>query len=182
MVQKKQINAVGEIGLDFFYNFSEPSDQIDVFRHQMNLADKLGFPVIIHSRNAANEVIQVIEEIKFQSGGVLHCFTEDLDFARAMLDFGFYISFSGILTYPNAIKVREAAIFTPLDRILIETDSPYLTPAPFRRKIKRNEPVYVKEIAKYLAELKNISLEKLTACTTKNFKNLFRFEIPEVEC
>jgi TatD DNase family protein len=182
MVQKKQIKAVGEIGLDFFYNFSEPSDQIDVFRRQMNLADKLGFPVIIHSRKAANEVIRVIEETNFQSGGVLHCFTENLEFARTMLDHGFYISFSGILTYPSALNVREAAIFTPLDKILIETDSPYLTPVPYRRKIQRNEPLYVKEIAKYLAELKKISLETLAEQTTENFKHLFRFEIPELEC
>ena len=182
IAQNKQIKAVGEIGLDFHYSFSDPSDQIRVFRRQINLADKLGIPVIIHSRNAANEVISILEETKFQSGGVLHCFTEDRDFARFILDAGFYISFSGILTYPNALNVREAAIFAPLDRILIETDSPYLTPVPYRRKVHRNEPVYVKEIAKYLAELKNISLEDLAARTTENFKNLFRFEIREVEC
>jgi len=182
MIRKKQIQGVGEIGLDFFYNFSEQSDQIDVFRRQMNLADNLGFPVIIHSRNAANEVIKVIKETNFQSGGVLHCFTENIDFARIMLDAGFYISFSGILTYPKALDIREAAIFIPLNRILIETDSPYLTPVPYRRKIQRNEPAYVKEIAKYLAELKKISLETLAEQTTENFKHLFRFEIPELEC
>ena len=178
MAQKKQINAVGEIGLDFHYNFSEPSDQMEVFRLQLNLADRLGIPVIIHSRNAAKEVIKVLEETNFQSGGVLHCFTEGLDFARNLLDAGFYISFSGIVTYPSAWNVREAAIFTPLDKILIETDSPYLTPVPYRKKIPRNEPVYVKEIAKYLAELKKISLETLAEHTTENFKHLFRFEIP----
>jgi len=182
MAQKKQIKAVGEIGLDFFYNFSDPSDQLNVFHRQMHLANDLGFPVIIHSRNAANEVAGVIKETNFQSGGVLHCFTETLDFARTMLDSGFYISFSGILTYPNALNVREAAIFTPLDRILIETDSPYLTPVPYRKKIQRNEPVYVKEIAKYLAELKKIPFETLAEQTTENFKSLFRFEIPESEC
>jgi TatD DNase family protein len=182
MAQKKQIKALGEIGLDFHYNFSDSSDQIEVFRRQMDLAEKLLLPVIIHSRDAANEISRIIKETGFQSGGVLHCFTEDLDFARLMLDAGFYISFSGILTYPSAIKVREAAIYTPLDRILVETDSPYLTPVPFRRKIQRNEPVYVKEIAQYLAELRNIPLEDLAAQTTENFKNLFQFEIPEAGC
>ncbi|MBN2246596.1 MAG: TatD family hydrolase [Candidatus Aminicenantes bacterium] len=182
MAKKKQIKAVGEIGLDFHYNFSDPADQIEVFRRQMDLAEKLALPVIIHSRDAANEVTKVIEEIKFQSGGVLHCFTEELDFARIMLDAGFYISFSGILTYPSAVKVREAAVFTPLDRILVETDSPYLPPIPFRRRVNRNEPVYVKETAKYLAELKNITLEDLATHTTENFEDLFQFEIPEVGC
>jgi len=182
LAQKKQIKAVGEIGLDFHYNYSEPSNQIKVFCRQLNLAERIKLPVIIHSRKASDKVVQSIEETKFRSGGVLHCFTENLDFARTMLDSGFYISFSGIVTYPNAVNVREAALFTPLDRLLIETDSPYLTPVPYRRKTQRNEPVYVKETAKYLSELKNVPLEDLAASTTENFKNLFKFEFPEVEC
>ena len=120
---------------------------------------------------------QAVEEEHFTQGGVLHCFTEDWELAKWMLDHNFYISFSGIITFPKAHQIREIVLKIPIERILIETDSPYLVPSPFRGRIKKNEPVYVKETARVLAELKKISLEELAEKTTLNFQSLFRFEI-----
>lgn len=172
-----KIKAVGEIGLDFHYNFSPASQQEEVFRQQLATAQKIGFPVIIHSRNSGMKTAQAVEEENFTQGGVLHCFTEDWELAKWMLDHNFYISFSGILTFPKAYQIREIAIKIPMERILIETDSPYLVPSPFRGRIKKNEPAYVKETARILAELKKISLDELAEKTTLNFQSLFKFEI-----
>ena len=176
LAETKQINAIGEIGLDFYYNHSSPKQQIKVFRQQLNIAQKLNLPVVIHSRSASNEVISAIKEENFTCGGVLHCFTEDWEFARQVLKLGFYISFSGILTFPMAHSIREAARKIPLNKLLVETDSPFLTPIPYRGKIKRNEPVYVKETAKFLAELKNTSFKEVAAVTSRNFKTCFRLK------
>ncbi len=173
LAKTEQIHAIGEIGLDFYYNHSSPKQQIKVFRQQLNIAQKLNLPVVIHSRSASNEVISAIKEENFTCGGVLHCFTEDWEFARQVLKLGFYISFSGILTFPMAHSIREAARKIPLNKLLVETDSPFLIPIPYRGKIKRNEPVYVKETAKFLAELKNISFEEVAAVTSQNFKTCF---------
>jgi len=177
LARSEKIKAVGEIGLDFHYNFSPVSQQEEVFRHQLATAQKTGLPVIIHSRNSGMKTAQAVEEEHFTQGGVLHCFTEDWELAKWMLDRNFYISFSGILTFPKAHQIREIAIKIPMERILIETDSPYLVPSPFRGRIKRNEPVYVKETARVLAELKKISLDELAEKTTFNFQALFKFEI-----
>ncbi len=173
LAETKQIHAIGEIGLDFYYNHSSSKQQIKAFRKQLNIAQKLNLPVVIHSRSASDEVISAIKEEKFTCGGVLHCFTEDWEFARQVLKLGFFISFSGILTFPRAHSIREAARKITLNKLLVETDSPFLTPVPYRGKIKRNEPVYVKETAKFLAELKNISFEEVAAITSQNFKTCF---------
>ena len=173
LAETKQIHAIGEIGLDFFYNHSSPKQQIKAFRKQLNIAQKLNLPAIIHSRSASNEVISAIKEENFTWGGVLHCFTEDWEFAQQVLKLGFYISFSGILTFPKSHSIREAARKITLNKLLVETDSPFLTPVPYRGKIKRNEPVYVKETAKFLAEIKNISYEEVAAVTSRNFKTCF---------
>lgn len=174
---KKIICAVGEIGLDFHYNYSSPDKQKNAFHSQLNIAQDLNLPVVIHSRNAAEEIALAVQEEKFTKGGILHCFSENWAFAKQMLDRGFFISFSGILTYPNAHSIRDAAKKLPLERILIETDSPYLVPVPFRGRIKRNEPVYVKEVAKMLAEIRQLELSKVARMTTQNFATLFAIEL-----
>ncbi|MBS3819071.1 TatD family hydrolase [bacterium] len=177
LAEENQIKAVGEIGLDYHYNFSPLETQQKTFRQQLHLAQKLNLPVIIHSREAGKDVIKAVEEEKFTCGGILHCFTEDWNTAKKMMDLGFFISFSGILTYPGAHSLRETAKKIPLEKILVETDSPYLVPVPHRGKKKRNEPAFVKEVAKVLAAVKEIPLEELTERTTQNFKALFSFEI-----
>jgi len=182
LAASQNIHAVGEIGLDFHYNFSPPEIQIEVFRTQLNIAQEIGLPVVIHSRKARDKVLEAIQDEEFTQGGILHCFTEDWEFAAAMMEHDFLISFSGILTFPKAHSLREVAKKTPLEKTLIETDSPYLVPTPYRGKIQRNEPVYVKETAGFLAELKNVSLEKLAEKTTHNFESLFQIEIKKLRC
>jgi TatD DNase family protein len=143
----------------------------------LNIAQDLGLPVVIHSRKAADEIAAAIKEEGFTRGGVLHCFTENWEFAEQMLDHDFLISFSGILTYPNAGSLRNVAKKLPLEKILIETDSPYLVPVPHRGRIKRNEPLYVKEVAKALADIHQVDLSEIAHVTTANFSSLFPFEI-----
>lgn len=177
LAQAKKIFAVGEIGLDYHYNFSPPEIQRDAFHQQLRLAQELELPVIIHSRKARDDVMAGLEIANFRRGGVLHCFTEDWSFAKYMIAKGFLISFSGILTFPNADDLREVAGQVPLEKLLVETDSPYLVPAPFRGKIQRNEPVYVKEVAHWLADLKNVSMEHIAEVTKQNFESLFQIAI-----
>jgi TatD DNase family protein len=172
-----KICAVGEIGLDFHYNYSSRDEQMEAFRSQLNIAQELDLPVVIHSRNAADEIATAIEEELFANGGVLHCFTENWEFAERMLAHNFLISFSGILTYPNAQSIRDVAKNLPSDKILIETDSPYLIPAPYRGRIKRNEPVYVKEVAKTLADIRKVSIREIALTTSQNFASLFPIEL-----
>jgi TatD DNase family protein len=140
------------------------------------LAQDLGLPVVIHSRNAAEEIIAAVEEEGFSNGGVLHCFTESWEFAAHMLKQNFLISFSGILTYPNAQSLRDVAKKLPLEKTLIETDSPYLTPVPYRGRVRRNEPLYVKAVAKKLADIKNVDLEEVARVTSQNFASVFPIE------
>jgi len=180
LAEKGLIHAVGEIGLDFHYNFSSAETQITTFRRQLRLAENLKLPVIIHSRLAAEAVTQALSQENFTQGGVLHCFTESFDFAHQMLEHNFYISFSGIITFPNALEIRETAAKLPLEKILVETDSPYLTPVPYRGKIKRNEPRLVKETARFLADIKQISESEFAHATTRNFEACFMFEIKNI--
>ena len=174
----KNIRAVGEIGLDFHYDYSSPDEQRAAFRPQLALAKDLRCPAIIHSRDAGREIAAAVQEEYFYSGGVLHCFTEDWEFAKTMLDWNFFISFSGILTFANAQPLRDIAQKLPLNRILIETDSPYLTPAPFRGIKKRNEPALVLETARVLADLKKASVAEIARATTQNFYKAFRIQDP----
>jgi TatD DNase family protein len=177
LAEAKKIKAIGEIGLDFYYNLSTPAEQDNAFRRQLGLAQELGLPVVVHSRNSGKTLVQTVEEERFSQGGVLHCFTEDWEVAKQVMNRNFLISFSGILTFPKAQLLREVAKKIPLEKLLVETDSPYLVPAPFRGIKKRNEPAYVIEVAKVLAEIKNISLEELGEVTSQNFESLFSFEI-----
>lgn len=180
--EKNKIHAVGEIGLDFHYNYSPPDVQVTVFRQQLKLAQELDRPVIIHSREASQSILDCLDEEKYAGSGVLHCFTGDWAFAQKMLEKNFFISFSGIVTFPQAHGLREVVRKMPLDRLLIETDSPFLAPVPFRGKVKRNEPKYVLNIAQFIAELKNISWPDFTAQTAKNFTSLFGIEISKGGC
>jgi TatD DNase family protein len=168
----ESLAAVGEIGLDFHYDFSPREQQRTAFLEQVRLAGELGLPLIVHSRLAGLEIIAAIRETGFARGGVLHCFTETWEIARGMIDLGFLISFSGILTFPAAGDLREVARRVPLDRLLVETDSPYLAPVPLRSR-KRNEPAFVVETAKVLAGLKGLSPDELASATTGNFHGLF---------
>ncbi len=182
LAQEKKIKAVGEIGLDFHYDHSPRDKQEEALRHQLSTAQKLELPVVIHSRNSGKEVAQAIKEEHFSQGGILHCFTEDWTLAKRMMDQNFFISFSGILTFPKAQPLREIAKKIPLEKLLVETDSPYLIPFPLKSKKKRNEPAHVIETAKVLAGIKKVSLEKLARATSKNFESLFMFEIKNLRC
>jgi len=138
--------------------------------------------VILHSRLSGTDIIAAVDAERFGRGGILHCFTEDWPTARAMLDRGFLVSFSGILTFPKAGALREVAAKVPLDRLLVETDAPYLAPVPYRGSGRRNEPAYVVETARVLAGVRNLLLEDLAEATTANFARLFPFEKSGVGC
>lgn len=171
LAEARKIRAIGEIGLDFHYDFSSPDEQRKTFREHLALAQELGLPAIIHSRDAGREIVQAVREEGFSQGGILHCFTEDWDFAKTMLDQGFFISFSGIITFPKAQALRDAARKVPLDRLLIETDAPYLAPVPYRGK--RNEPSYILETAKIIAEIKKLSFDQFAKTICCNYHSLF---------
>ncbi|GGI91264.1 TatD family hydrolase [Legionella impletisoli] len=167
--------AIGETGLDYFRTEGEEAIEIQRqrFRQHIRAARTSGKPLIIHTRDAVDDTIQVmIEENASDIGGVLHCFTESWDMARKALDLGFYISFSGIVTFKNATQLQEVAKKVPLERLLIETDSPYLAPVPFRGK--QNHPALVKHVAFAISELKGINLEALASQTTDNFYRCFK--------
>jgi TatD DNase family protein len=173
LAQHAKVVAYGEIGLDYHYNHSAPKEQRERFREQVQLARELRLPVIIHTREAQEDTISILKEEKASEvGGVFHCFSGDAWLAKDALDLGFYLSFSGILTFNNATTLREIARQTPLDRVLIETDCPYLTPVPHRGK--RNEPAFVSHVARQLAEIHtDLSLERIEEVTTENAKRLF---------
>lgn len=165
-----QARAVGEIGLDYHYDFAPREVQREVFAAQLALAGRLDKPVIIHTREATDDTFAIIEE----SGGVrgvFHCFTGDGAMARRAVDAGFYVSFAGIVSFPKAESLRDAARVVPDDRLLIETDSPYLAPVPFRGK--RNEPAYVARVLDALAAARGAAPEQLAEQTSRNFASLF---------
>ncbi|NHB91421.1 metal-dependent hydrolase [Photorhabdus cinerea] len=171
-----EVVALGETGLDYYYQQDNAELQRTSFREHIRISRRLNKPVIVHTRSARDDTLRVLREEQAQEcGGVLHCFTEDKDTARELLDLGFYISFSGIVTFRNAEQIREAARYVPLDRILIETDSPYLAPVPHRGK--ENQPAYVRDVAEYMAVLKGVSIEEMAKVTTQNFCDLFHVEV-----
>ncbi|WP_457673331.1 TatD family hydrolase [Thiolapillus sp.] len=164
--------AIGETGLDFFRSEGDLTWQKERFRTHIRAAISAGKPLIIHTRDAREETLKIMaEENARDAGGVLHCFTENWEMARAALDMGFYISFSGIITFNNAAELREVAARVPLDRLLIETDSPYLAPVPHRGK--PNEPRHVRHVAEKVAEVRHMDVEELVAQTGENFFRLF---------
>ncbi|WP_093321069.1 YchF/TatD family DNA exonuclease [Thorsellia anophelis] len=168
LASKEHVLALGETGLDYYHETDTLRLQQQRFSEHIQLGAELNKPIIIHTRSARKDTLAMLksEDIS-RCGGVLHCFTEDIDTARAVLDLGLYISFSGIVTFKNARELQEVAKFVPIDRMLIETDSPYLAPVPFRGK--ENQPANVRHVATFLANLKSISIESLAENTTKNF-------------
>lgn len=162
-----KVVAIGEIGLDYHWDTSPKDVQADVFRKQIRLARKVGLPIVIHDREAHQDIVQILKEEKAaEIGGIMHCFSGSVEMARECLDMNFYISFGGPLTFKNAKKPKEVAVEVPLDRLLVETDAPYLTPHPFRGK--RNETGYVRLVAETLAELRGMSLEEIAQITSNN--------------
>jgi TatD DNase family protein len=164
--------GIGETGLDYFRSEGDLSWQHQRFRNHISAAKKLKKPLIIHTREAKNDTLRILkEEGAEEVGGVIHCFTEDWEFAQKALDLNFYISFSGIVTFNNATAIKEVAKKVPADRFLIETDSPYLAPVPFRGR--PNYPTYVRYVAEQIAELRGAPVNKIAELSTKNFYDLF---------
>lgn len=168
-----KVVAIGETGLDYYRLTGDLEWQRERFRVHIRAAVETGKPLIIHTRAAAADTLRLLaEEGASVVGGVFHCFTETREVAEAALDLGFHISFSGIVTFKNALQIKEVARFVPLDRLLIETDAPYLAPAPFRGKL--NHPALVKHVADEVAALRNMALSEVMLHTTTNFNRLFR--------
>ena len=174
LINNERVIAWGEIGLDFHYDNSPRDVQIAVFKRQLRAARECDLPVVIHTREAEAETIEILksEYEGAQRRGVFHCFSGSMHLAQRALEIGFMISFSGIVTFKKADELRAVAKQVPLDRLLIETDCPYLTPIPYRGK--RNEPAYVVEVARCLAGLHGVALEQVARVTTENFNTLFR--------
>jgi TatD DNase family protein len=164
--------AIGETGLDYYHGEGDLEWQRERFRTHIRAARECGKPLIVHTREAKEDTLRILrEERAGEAGGVLHCFTEDYDMACRAMDLGFYISFSGIVTFKNAVELKEVARQVPAERLLVETDSPYLAPVPKRGK--PNQPAYVRYVAEYLAELRGEPFAELAASTTRNFHTLF---------
>jgi TatD DNase family protein len=164
--------AIGEIGLDYHYDFSPRELQRAVFRGQLQLARQLKLPIVIHTREAEDDTFAILaEERAGDIGGVFHCFTGDRAMATRALDAGFHVSLAGIVTFPRALELKEVARLVPIDRLLVETDSPYLAPVPHRGK--RNEPAHVVRVAEVVAELRGTSVAEIGEATSKNFARLF---------
>ena len=172
-----KVIAIGETGLDYYWQKDRPEWQRERFRTHIRAARQCGKPLVVHMRDAANDTLAILEEEGAgEVGGVMHCFTEDWQVAKAAIDLNFHISFSGIVTFKNALALKDVACKAPLDRILVETDSPYLAPVPYRGKT--NEPAYVRYVAAEIARLRALSAQKVADASTKNFHRLFK--IPEV--
>lgn len=167
-----KVIAIGETGLDYYYSTDNKAEQQQAFREHIRLSRALKKPVIVHTRDAKEDTLTILrEECVGEAGGVLHCFTEDWPMAQAALALGMYISISGIVTFRNADALREVTRQIPADRLLIETDSPYLAPVPHRGH--QNEPAYVADVAAFIAELRGVAVETLAAQTSENFFRLF---------
>jgi TatD DNase family protein len=167
-----KVVAIGEMGLDYHWDKSPHDIQKEVFRKQIRLAKKVKLPIVIHNRDATSDIVEILrEEGAADVGGIMHCFSGSVEIARECLDMNFYISLGGPVTFKNAKKPKEVALEIPLDRLLIETDCPYLTPHPHRGQ--RNEPSYVKLVAEQIAEIKGITFEEIARATSDNAKKLF---------
>ena len=173
LANHEKVVAIGETGLDYFRLTGDLEWQRTRFRTHIQAAIQCGKPLVIHTRNAAADTLRIMREENAQKvGGVMHCFTESLEVALEAIELGFYISFSGIVTFKNAVAIKEVARQVPLSRMLIETDSPYLAPIPYRGKT--NQPSYVKHVAEEIAKLRGISFEDIATATTENFFQLFK--------
>ncbi|WP_261303545.1 TatD family hydrolase [Paenibacillus andongensis] len=167
LCKHEKVVAIGEIGLDYYWDKSPRDVQQRVFREQIRLARKLGMPIVIHNRDAHQDILHILKEEKAEEvGGIMHCFSGSWETAKQCLDMNFYISFGGPVTFKNARQPKEVLAQVPLDRLLIETDAPYLTPHPFRGK--RNETGYVRLVAETAAEIRDMTLEEIAQITTNN--------------
>jgi TatD DNase family protein len=174
LAKGEKVVAIGETGLDFHYDFSTPPQQRDCFIRHLEIAAELKLPVIIHSREAFDETIEILSEYGSGLRGVVfHCFSGSAEQAKIVLDSGFYISFTGVVTFKNAEKTREAAIVVPIERLMIETDAPYMSPEPMRKQ-KVNEPAFMIHTARCLAQLKQMDLADFAQKVTATTKNFFR--------
>jgi TatD DNase family protein len=174
LAQNKKVVAIGETGLDFYYDHSPRDIQSRVFRRFIELARETDLPLVVHDRDAHKEIADLLRsDGEGKLTGVIHCFTGDFEAAKSFLDLGFFLSFSGIITFKNAGPLREVLKQVPLDRLLIETDSPYLAPVPHRGR--RNEPAFVRSVAEAVASVRKESLETIGDTTTRNARGLFRF-------
>jgi TatD DNase family protein len=170
--RERRIVAVGEVGLDFHYDYSPRPQQREVFRRQVRLAREVGLPLIVHTREADEETAVLLEEEGAgETGGVIHCFTGGHELARRVLALGFYISFSGIAAFPRSEVIQEVARTMPLDRLLVETDAPFLAPPPHRGK--RNEPAFVVDVAQKVASVRGVGLEEIARAAVANYSRLF---------
>lgn len=177
----RKVIAIGETGLDYYHTDISKEVQHERFRRHIRVAKLLKKPLVIHTREARKDTLQILkEENAFEIGGVLHCFTETWEMAKAAMDMGFYISFSGIVTFKKAIELREIALKIPIEYMLVETDAPFLTPEPYRGK--PNQPAYVYYVAKYLAALRGEEFEFLAQATTDNFFKCFMDGIENALC
>ena len=172
-LEEKKLIAIGETGLDYHYMYSSAEVQQQVFSKQLQLAVELNLPVIMHSREAETDTLNILQEIPVPSLGVAHSFTSSFEMAKTLIEMGWYIGINGIVTFKNAEDLREVVSWLPLDRLLLETDSPFLAPTPFRGK--PNKPAHIPAIATFVAELRGISLEQLSEQTSANAQRLFNF-------
>ncbi|MCH2220092.1 MAG: TatD family hydrolase [Dechloromonas sp.] len=168
-----KVIAIGETGLDYYWQKDKPEWQRERFRNHIRAAKACGKPLVVHTRDSAVDTLRLMKEEGADAvGGVMHCFTEDWTVATEALDLGFHLSFSGIVTFKNALTVKDVAQKCPLDRLLVETDAPYLAPVPYRGK--QNEPAYVRYVAEEIARLRSLSLDEVAQATTENFSRLFK--------
>lgn len=172
LAKSKKVKAIGEIGLDYYWEENPPREvQKDVFRAQMKLAEELGLPVVIHDREAHGDTLEIMKEFT-NVKGIVHCFSGSVEFAKECLKLGYYIGFTGVVTFKNAKKILEVAKEVPLDRMLVETDCPYMAPAPFRGK--RNQSDYIRYIVEKLAEIKGLEPKEINDQFIKNIKQLLK--------
>ncbi|MHB1126073.1 MAG: TatD family hydrolase [Bacillota bacterium] len=175
LAREDKVVAIGETGLDYYRNLSPHDVQEDVFRRHIYMAKKADLPLIIHDREAHRDTVRILQEEKANEvGGIIHCFSGSWDMARQCLDMNFYISLAGPVTYQNAVQLQEIARLVPLDRLLVETDCPYLTPHPYRGK--KNEPAYVLYVAEAIARIRRIAASELADITTENALRVYRIE------
>lgn len=169
-----RVVSIGEIGLDYYHKFGNRDSQIELFIRQLEIAQKLDYPVVIHNRDAGTDVLDILREELPRKGGILHCYSEDYAYAQKALELNLYISFAGNVTYRNARNLHETAKNIPLDRLLIESEAPFMVPSAYRGK--RNKPAYLIETAKFIAELRGISVEEFAEQTYQNSITFFGLE------
>lgn len=171
--REDKILAIGEIGLDYYYGQDTKGEQKKWFVEQLHLANRCGLPVVVHSRDAAKDTLDIMKTEHFgKTGGVIHCFSYGVEMAREYLDMGYYIGVGGVVTFKNGKKLKEVVAYTPLDRIVLETDAPYLAPVPYRGK--RNCSLYLEKVAEEIAAIKNLDVETVYEVTFQNAKRLYR--------